>query len=92
MWMDRQRARLCTRRDSYRAIADGQIPDGMLPAQVTHKLTYSLPATLQALERIEQGTYGVCVDCQSEIPRARLQSIPAASRCMDCEKERETRS
>lgn len=34
-----------------------------------------------ALDRIDDGTYGTCVDCGREIPRARLDAVPWARRC-----------
>lgn len=36
-----------------------------------------------ALKRIEDGTYGRCVDCGKPIPENRLQAIPWASRCVE---------
>jgi RNA polymerase-binding transcription factor DksA len=38
---------------------------------------------LEALARMEAGTYGTCVDCGKEIPEARLQFRPEASRCVE---------
>lgn len=35
-----------------------------------------------ALERIERGTYGICVDCGQPIERERLETIPWAERCI----------
>jgi len=37
-----------------------------------------------ALERIEQGNFGRCEECQREIPKARLEAIPYARYCVDC--------
>ena len=37
----------------------------------------------EALARMEAGTYGVCVDCGKQIPEARLQFRPEASRCVE---------
>ena len=37
----------------------------------------------QALQRLEDGTYGTCVDCGKEIPAARLQAQPEAIRCVE---------
>lgn len=39
-----------------------------------------------ALEKIDDGTYGVCDKCQSEIPLARLEAIPSASECIRCQR------
>ena len=37
-----------------------------------------------ALARIEDGTYGECLDCGEEIPRKRLDLDPAAPLCISC--------
>jgi DnaK suppressor protein len=38
-----------------------------------------------ALQRINAGTYGECVDCNQSIPVARLQAEPTAARCIQCQ-------
>jgi DnaK suppressor protein len=42
-----------------------------------------------ALQRIEEGTYGRCVNCAGEIPLARLDAYPWASLCIDCKRRAE---
>jgi DnaK suppressor protein len=37
-----------------------------------------------AMERIEKGSYGVCVRCGKEIPVGRLQQVPEALVCVPC--------
>ena len=37
----------------------------------------------QALARLADGKYGICVDCGKEIPAARLEAQPEAIRCVD---------
>ena len=44
-----------------------------------------LEATELALMRITQGTYGLCLACETEIPMTRLLAFPAAKRCIDCQ-------
>ena len=39
---------------------------------------------LQALQRIEDGEYGLCVGCGQQIPLARLQVMPATRTCVGC--------
>ncbi len=39
----------------------------------------------RALEKIENGTYGICVDCGNDISPKRLQSFPDAQRCIVCQ-------
>lgn len=38
----------------------------------------------RALLRIEEGTYGFCVQCGDPIPGERLAARPAADRCVSC--------
>jgi DnaK suppressor protein len=37
-----------------------------------------------ALDRIAEDTFGICVDCEEEIPVERLRVIPTALRCVEC--------
>ena len=38
----------------------------------------------EALERIADKSYGICVDCGTNIPVARLEAIPHTKLCVDC--------
>lgn len=38
-----------------------------------------------ALARMDEGSYGSCVDCGGEIGQARLKAYPAALRCLPCQ-------
>ncbi len=44
----------------------------------------------QALERIENQTYGVCDQCEEDISLKRLEARPVTSKCIEC-KEMEER-
>jgi len=37
-----------------------------------------------ALDRIEESTYGLCEECGVKIPRARLKVVPFAKYCVEC--------
>jgi RNA polymerase-binding transcription factor DksA len=37
-----------------------------------------------ALERIEEGVYGSCIECDHRIPKTRLKAIPYTSYCVKC--------
>ena len=41
-----------------------------------------------ALERIEEGTFGVCKICNNLIPEERMMEVPNATKCVQC-KEKE---
>jgi DnaK suppressor protein len=42
-----------------------------------------------AIERMRQGTYGKCERCSASIPLARLQALPYAVLCINCQREAE---
>lgn len=42
-----------------------------------------------ALERIENGTFGTCVDCGAELSAERLEAIPYTPYCIHCEQKHE---
>jgi RNA polymerase-binding protein DksA len=44
-----------------------------------------------ALERIESGEYGNCVECGEEINFERLEAVPHARLCIDCKSREEIR-
>lgn len=43
----------------------------------------------RARERIRDGTFGYCIDCDDDIAFARLKSYPTATRCILCQEKRE---
>lgn len=42
-----------------------------------------------ALERIEDGSYGICETCGNDIPVKRLKARPVTSQCIDCKEKEE---
>jgi len=49
------------------------------------QLTQQLERLRAAQSAIEQGTYGVCVDCGEPISPGRLRAVPDAVRCVPCQ-------
>jgi RNA polymerase-binding protein DksA len=45
-----------------------------------------LAAIEEALNRIEEGTFGTCVRCGRAIAEERLEAIPYTTRCIDCKR------
>jgi RNA polymerase-binding transcription factor DksA len=43
----------------------------------------------RALERLEAGSYGECVDCGNSMPEERLEAKPDAERCVPCQQRHE---
>jgi RNA polymerase-binding protein DksA len=43
----------------------------------------------RALDRLADGGYGKCTQCGDAIPPERLQVMPAAALCIDCQQQQE---
>ena len=43
----------------------------------------------EALERVKDGTYGLCVSCQGEVQVKRLEAVPWARHCIDCQEKQD---
>ncbi len=41
---------------------------------------------LEAIGRVEDGTYGRCEDCENWLMKDRLRAMPHARRCIDCQR------
>ena len=42
-----------------------------------------------ALLRLAAGEYGICAECDEEIPEKRLRALPFAGRCRTCQEDQE---
>ena len=40
----------------------------------------------KALERIKNKSYGVCLECAKKMPKKRLDTVPEAEFCIECQK------
>jgi DnaK suppressor protein len=56
---------------------------------LTDREREKLNAIQEALERVEDGTYGMCESCESEIAEGRLGALPFTRLCVNCQGERE---
>lgn len=45
----------------------------------------------EAMQRLEEGTYGICESCGEEIGEKRLEARPVTTQCIDCKSEAELR-
>lgn len=72
-------------------------------ASLAHELAELNVATLEhhirdirdiesAFTRMQDGSYGVCIDCGDAIAVARLHAYPTAKRCIDCQQAHERRA
>lgn len=39
----------------------------------------------EALERMKEGAYGQCVECEQEVQQKRLEAVPWARYCIECQ-------
>jgi DnaK suppressor protein len=52
-----------------------------LNAQILDRLVLRAAALEDALARVDDGTYGICIDCEEKISEKRLAAMPEALRC-----------
>jgi len=52
---------------------------------ILHTARSQRDEVLAALARIDEGSYGQCVDCGHQIPEGRLDARPDAARCVGCQ-------
>jgi len=48
-----------------------------------------LAAIDEAIGRVNEGSYGICESCESDIAEARLLALPFTRLCVNCQAERE---
>jgi DnaK suppressor protein len=65
---------------------DNEVHVNIRLRQTDAKLLRAIEA---AIARIENGSYGICTQCEEEISAARLQAVPWTSVCVAC-KEKKT--
>jgi len=66
--------------DAGANISESERTEAVLAAAKTQR-----SAVLDALRRIELGTYGTCVDCGAPVPEGRLEARPQTARCVTCQ-------
>lgn len=85
----KQKSIIETRKSDYLQFPEYVAQGREIPERSNFKLNKIVPRLDLALEAINKGTYGNCIDCGSEIPIKRLELIPAAVRCVECQDESE---
>ena len=84
---------------------DGRWADEETPQDIVDKATNSytkeflfsqsnhdrfvLQLVTEALNRIEEGSYGECVHCGGEMQTKRLEAVPWARHCIQCQEKQE---
>lgn len=73
--------------DVVDAAIDGE--QNELDSQLAALESRELNAIDRAIELIREGRYGRCEVCDHSIPIARLQALPFAPHCIDCQRKQE---
>lgn len=79
--LDQSKVGRLTRMDALQAQAISQ--------ERERRRTQALHRIDAALQRLEKGDYGYCLDCDEPIAEQRLQFDPAVTLCIDCASNRE---
>ncbi|GAA0920506.1 TraR/DksA family transcriptional regulator [Nonomuraea longicatena] len=72
--------------DAGSDLTDADRVQAMVTAASAHRR-----AVVEALGRVDDGTYGECVDCRKPVPEGRLEARPEAARCVQCQSRKERR-
>ncbi len=81
-----RQSRTAERAEDLKGFCDAPADDVMKIDRIQH-LSREMDAIDMAMGRLRQGAYGVCMECGEEIGLNRLQALPFAVRCKDCEGE-----
>jgi DnaK suppressor protein len=60
-----------------------------ISSQLAEVESRELASIENALQRMRDGQYGVCEGCSTSIPMARLNALPYATLCINCQREQE---
>ncbi|MDE0095564.1 MAG: TraR/DksA family transcriptional regulator [Gammaproteobacteria bacterium] len=66
-----------------------QVVESGIEITQADRAVYELSLVNGALARLENGEFGICVDCGESIGSARLLANPIAKRCLACQSRRE---
>ncbi len=73
----------------FKEIAEREASSAIEDVQADHAAT-ELSMVMAALQRLEDGTYGVCTTCGEPIGEARLLALPQALHCVACQSRLES--
>jgi RNA polymerase-binding transcription factor DksA len=80
-FVEDQRRRLLRRCRLY----EDEMNNELLPADMrAHKANMLRRVIPAVLHRMDEGDYGSCVVCGGEIPKRRLELVPATLHCVGC--------
>ncbi|MCB1229326.1 MAG: TraR/DksA family transcriptional regulator [Verrucomicrobiae bacterium] len=66
-----------------------ELDEAIVESHIVESQERLLEKINHALERLGEGTYGICENCDCEIAEARLEAKPSVSLCVDCQELKE---
>ncbi len=75
--------------DQHQADSASEISDADREEAVIEAVLAQREQVRAALARLDEGTYGRCVDCGGQLSDERLEARPEAARCVDCQAKQE---
>jgi RNA polymerase-binding transcription factor DksA len=81
--LEREHELLSTQEPDWQDVASNR-SSAMVLERLGETELVQLRRVHDALVRLDQGTYGLCVVCGGPIARKRLRLIPEVDRCTDC--------
>lgn len=71
--------------------ADVSVADALadLNVELIDRHVHGLRDVEAARQRMAEGSFGVCVDCETDIGHERLFAYPTARRCLSCQEKHE---
>lgn len=74
---------------NHMADAGTEVFEQARDVSVARQLARKLEDVQHALNKFEDGTYGICESCGTIIERARLEALPSARHCIRCQSRQE---
>ena len=73
--------------EQVRDLGDAATADVLIDARIfdIQRDVAELKDIRKALRRMDEGSYGLCIDCDEPIALERLRAQPAAARCIPCQ-------
>lgn len=68
--------------DNHPAEIGSETYDRELSITLRDRLAIHIVRIKRAIQKIDEGTYGICDDCGEEIPKGRLEALPEATLCI----------
>jgi DnaK suppressor protein len=68
------------------AAAASQVFEQQRDLALRDRATAQLTLVDAAMARIDEGTFGTCVRCDKPIPAGRLEALPWAAYCIECQR------